>query len=153
MKAVNSLMIGFVVLVLAGCASTGASPRVPSGYIAETVDEQVPEGTVPAVVIEIDGQRALYGRGAHRVPAGVHTVSVWPATPGPRGATPIPGAHAAARGIRVESIEIDVKPGDRYYLAARIEKTRVVAVDGTTATALGPWRTTVVPVLIRDTES
>ena len=60
MKAVNSLMIGFVVLVLAGCASTGASPRVPSGYIAETVDEQVPEGTVPAVVIEIDGQRAFF---------------------------------------------------------------------------------------------
>ncbi len=153
MKAVKSLMIGFAALVLVGCASTGASSKNPSGYITETAGKRVPEGAIPAVVYEIDGEQAWYGRGAHRVPAGKHVVRVWPANWGPRSATPIPAAHAAARGIKVESLVIDVKEGERYYVAADIRRTRVDAVDGASTIALGPWRVTIVPVVVRHTET
>lgn len=152
MNTLRYIFVSLTVAVLAGCATTDSGDR-SYGMLSETAGKRLPAGFTTAVIYEIDGERVFYGRGQHRVTAGRHVVRVWPESHGPRSATPIPGAHANAEGIRVEPLVINVEEGARYYVAAIVRRHRVFTDDGRSATPLGPWRTTILPVVVRDTET
>ena len=150
MNTAKTMLVGLTAAMLAGCATT-AKHEGRHGMLSETAGRTVPSDVKPAVIYQIDGQRVHYGRGAHPVAPGVHTVLVWPVAAGPRSGTPIPGAHATAQGTTVEPLEVTVEPGARYEFGARVIRTRVYAGDQASAEPLGPWRTRIVPVIVRST--
>lgn len=151
MNTMKTLTLSLIACALAGCAISGPGKTTGHGLLAETRSARLPAGLATAVIYEIDGERVVYGRGTHRVSPGVHTVRVWPDAAGPRSGSPIPGAHADALGITVEPLVIEVQEGARYQLAAAVRRHRVYARDGGGSTPLGPWRTTIVPVVVKMT--
>jgi hypothetical protein len=150
MNTVKITLVGLGIAVLAGCATTTREAGT-HGLLSETAGRSLPSDVTPAVIYEIDGRRVAYGRGTHPVEPGVRTLLVWPAKAGPRSGTPIPGAHAGAEGVKVEPLVITVESGARYYIGARVVRHRVYARDGRSSEALGPWRKTIVPVVVRST--
>ena len=150
MNTIKTVLLLLCAAALVGCASAGKRSDRSLGTLSETAGMRLPSGLSEAVIYEIDGRPVLYGRGRHRVTAGVHVVRVWPVTDGPRSGTPIPGAHAAVQRITVEPLTIDVREGARYRIAALVRRHRVYAGDGEASTPLGPWRTTILPVVLRE---
>jgi hypothetical protein len=153
MKALKTLLVCASAAALFGCATPGDQNDPRRGMLSETAGLRIPEGLTRAVIYEIDGERVFYGRGTHPVEPGVHYVRVWPEQAGPRSGTPIPGAHAGAERINAEILEITVQPGAHYYIGAMVRRHRVYAGGGESAEALGPWQTTILPVVVRDTET
>lgn len=151
MNTAKLILVTIGAVALAGCATSGGDEK-RFGVLTEVDQWQLPAGMVTVVIYEIDGQRVYDGRGAHPVKPGFHTVRVWPKTSGPRSATPIAGAHADALGIYSMPLEINVQAGDRYRIAAVVRRHRTYAGEGEDAEPIGPWRTTVVPVIVSDTE-
>lgn len=150
MKTTDAWFPGLLAACIAGCSAT--IPEVgDTGLLSATVGVKVPDGTVPAFIYEIDGERIFHDRRVHRVNAGVHTLRVWPAKNGPPGATPVPGAHARHERLNVESMTLEVEPGARYYVAARMRKHRTYVTRGQRTEPLGPWQTTILPVVTRTT--
>jgi hypothetical protein len=150
MNTLKILLVGLGTAALVGCATTTRHSNT-HGLVSETAGKSVPSDITPAIIYEIDGQRVPYGRGTHPVEPGLHTMLVWPATAGPRSGTPIPGAHARVEGIRVEPLVLEVQPGVRYYIGVRVLRHRAYARDDGSSEALGPWRKTMVPVVVRST--
>lgn len=153
MDRMKALCVSLAVIGMTACATTGDSPRESHGTLTETAGKPLPPGFTAAVIYEIDGERVFYGRGRHYVTPGQHTVRVWPEQTGPLDRTPIPGAHAQALGVQVKPLVINVQAGARYYLAAVVRRHRVFAQEDGTVEPLGPWRTTILPVIVRDTET
>ena len=150
MNTVKILLVGLGVAALVGCATTTRHSSTHA-LVSETAGKLVPSDITPAIIHESDGLRVAYGRGTHPVEPGLRTMPVWPATAGPRSGTPIPGAHARAAGIEVEPLVLQVEPGARYYIGVRVLRHRTYARDGDSTEALGPWRKTMVPVVVRST--
>ena len=150
MNTVRIMLVGLGAAALVGCGTT-TNHSGTHGLVSETAGRSIPSNVMPAVIYEIDGQRVAYGRGTHPVEPGLRTMLVWPATAGPRSGTPIPGAHARAEGIEVEPLVLEVEPGARYYIGIRVVRHRTYARDGGSSEALGPWRKTMVPVVVRST--
>lgn len=153
MNTLKTFCIALAAVGMTACATTGDPDRSAHGALSETAGKRVPAGTTTAVIFEIDGERVFYGRGSHYVTPGRHVIKVWPEPTGPRSQTPIPGAHADAQGIDVRPLVIDVKAGARYYVAAVVRRHRIFTQDGESSAPLGPWRTTILPVVVRDTET
>lgn len=153
MNMLKTFCIALVVVGLTACATTGEPTRPDHATLSETAGKRMPPGMTAAVIYEIDGERVFYGRGRHYVAPGRHVVKAWPEPTGPRSLTPIPGTYADAEGIDVRPLVINVQAGARYYVAAVVRRHRVFTRDGESAAPLGPWRTTVLPVVVRDTET
>ncbi|NND60554.1 MAG: hypothetical protein HKN49_09830 [Gammaproteobacteria bacterium] len=112
-----------------------------SVLLHDTANQVVPEGTVPAVVVEIDGE-PVTGRVSHALPAGMHVIRVRPACPSPSGTCLYAGEFNDEHEIPVA---IDFEAGVQYWMAARLLRVRTgqVAADRWDAQ---PWHTAVVPV-------
>jgi hypothetical protein len=135
-RAARRLGLAGLVLASAGCATRaayvinqGLDPANPSGVITNTFLNFPPPGLERAYIYEIDGKHVPHTRRSFRLPAGEHTIRVWPIDSAPRSLQIVPDLTRIRREqIEVESITIDVKPGHRYFVAAR---TNVVSAKST----------------------
>jgi hypothetical protein len=133
--AVVAVLAGLL-LASGGCATKaryvvnqGLDPANPSGVVTNTFLNFPPPGLQRAYIYEIDGKHVPHTRRSFRLPAGEHTIRVWPIDTAPRALQIVPDlARIRRERIEVESITIDVKPGHRYFLAAR---TNVVSAKST----------------------
>lgn len=114
-------------MLLAGCATKvqyivnqGLNPENPSGVVTNTFLNFPSAEFQRAYIYEIDGELVPHTRRSFRLPAGEHTIRVWPIDSAPRSLQMVPDTVRIRReNISVESITINVQPGHRYFLAAR----------------------------------
>jgi hypothetical protein len=119
--------LALLLAMLAGCATKvqyivnqGLDPENPSGVVTNTFLNFPSAGMERAYIYEIDGEHVPHTRRSFRLPAGEHTIRVWPIDSAPRSLQIVPDTVRIRReNISVESITIDVQPGHRYFLAAR----------------------------------
>ena len=139
---------------LGACATAlnqGLQPGDEHGTVVHTIDEDTPPDVEPAHVYEIDGEPVLHQRRSYALSPGEHTLRVWPEGPAQR---MVPDLEAIDRKqIQVDPLTIDVKPGYKYFVAARRTQTRpvvtVVTEDGE-RTTVGPWQVTITPVVVKE---
>lgn len=134
--AARALALAGLVIASGGCATKvqrvinqGLDPANPSGVVTNTFLNFPSPGLERAYIYEIDGKHVPHTRRSFRLPAGEHTIRVWPIDSAPRSLQIVPDLTRIRREqIEVESITIDVRPGHRYFLAAR---TNVVSARST----------------------
>jgi hypothetical protein len=141
-----------------GCAGSqvnqvmnqGLKPGRESGLLTNTILNKVPQGLERAWIYEIDGEPVAYTRRTFRLPAGEHTIKVWPLDNAPRSQQKVPDPTRILREeIVVEELTINIEPGYRYYLAARTNITRTTStIAGTETYRFSPGKF-IVPVVTR----
>ncbi|MGB5211990.1 MAG: hypothetical protein WBN31_11320 [Gammaproteobacteria bacterium] len=145
--------------IAAGCAGNqvnqvmnqGLKPGRESGLITNTILTKVSSGLERAWIYEIDGEHVSYTRRTFRLPAGEHTIKVWPLDNAPRSQQKVPDPGRILREeIVVEELTINIEPGYRYYLAARTNITRTTStIAGTETYRFRPGKF-IVPVVSRE---
>jgi hypothetical protein len=131
----------------------GISPGRESGLVTNTILNYPPAGLARAWIYEIDGQPVAYTRRSFRLPAGEHTLRVWPLDNAPRSQQMVPDhARILRENIRIEEVTIDVQPGYRYYLAARTNIIRFKSTIVGTETYDFEGGKFIVPVVVREAE-
>ncbi len=139
-RAARGLALAVLAIATSGCATSpryvvnqGLDPANPSGIVTNTFLNFPPSGLERAYIYEIDGRHVPHTRRSFRLPAGEHTIRVWPIDSAPRSLQIVPDLNRIRREqIEVEAITLHVRPGHRYYLAAR---TNVVSAKSTIAGA------------------
>jgi len=125
--SVSRTVLTVFLMLIAGCATKvqyivnqGLDPENPSGVVTNTFLNFPSPEFQRAYIYEIDGEHVPHTRRSFRLPAGEHTLRVWPIDSAPRSLQIVPDTVRIRReNITVESITIDVQPGHRYFLAAR----------------------------------
>jgi len=145
--------------LIAGCAGNkvnqvmnqGLKPGRESGLLTNTILNKVPSGLERAWIYEIDGEPVAYTRRTFRLPAGEHTIRVWPLDNAPRSQQKVPDQTRILREeIVVEELTINIEPGYRYYLAARTNITRTTStIAGTETYRFNPGKF-IVPVVTKE---
>lgn len=141
------LLIVILGMILAGCETLAPSGTGRATLAAATGDPGA-QDVLPAVIVEIDGERVSIDRERYVLDPGLHSIRVWPRQPGARGYTRAFGA-SYKNDVTIGALEIDVRAGERVHLAAVVRRTRVYFESGDYKAPLGPWKTTVLPVVVR----
>ena len=136
MHPARALLLALACVTASGCAiNQGLEPGNESGLVTNTQGESFNAPMSPAWIYELDGEPVAYTKRSHRLSAGKHTIRVWPIDSAPQGQVMVPDTTMIFRDkIEVEALEFTVKPGYRYYFAARTNITQ------TTATTAGVER-------------
>ncbi len=130
-RAARGLALAVLALAVGGCASgpryvlnQGLDPANPSGIVTNTFLNFPPPGLERAYIYEIDGRHVPHTRRSFRLPAGEHTIRVWPIDSAPRSLQIVPDLNRIRREqIEVETITLHVRPGHRYYLARECHRS------------------------------
>lgn len=140
-------------LALAACSVNPVPQTQPvekNGRVVHTIGEEVGSGLTRAHIYEIDGQAVMYQKRTFSVPAGEHTIRVWPEGPAQR---MVPDLEAIERKqIQVDPLDIVIEPGHRYFIGARETRTRevvTVLTDEGEEQSFGDWQITIEPVVVK----
>ncbi|MCP4204330.1 MAG: hypothetical protein GY769_20645 [bacterium] len=140
-------------LGLLACSANPVPEPLPvpkDGRVVNTIDEEVGWGIEPAHIYEIDGRPVMYQKRTFSLPAGEHTIRVWPEGPAQR---MVPDLEAIERQqIQVDPLDVVIEPGHRYFIGARQTKTRevvTVLTDEGEEQNYGDWKITIEPVVVK----
>ena len=108
------LALAVLAVTNGGCASSPRyvihqelDPANPSGIVTSTFLNFPPPGLERAYIHEINGRHAPHTRRSFRLPAGEHTIRVWPIVSAPRSLQIVPDLNRIRREqIQVEAVDL-----------------------------------------------